>query len=514
MVDAEVLDAVGPASGSEPVSLDLRRSIVDAVLGRGGEELAAALDDFFGEDDRTAGLARWFSEEQLARIEPSRISAMLMRDIAAIDALIGDQVDEILHAPEFKRMEAAWRGVDLLLAETDDDEKIRLRLFNATWLELSRDFDRSIEFDQSTLFAKIYNEEYGMPGGVPYGLLVCDYAVRHRFSSGSGPVTDDVSTLSSIAQVAAAAFSPCVIGAAPELFGVSTFADLSYSQRLDTSFRLVEYQRWRKLREREESRFVGIALPRILLRDRYRDSAVREDGFRYIEGGTGVDSWLWGNAAFGFGVVAIRAFKEWGWFADVCGTRGDSNRGGVISDLPSPDFSTVEAAGYRRPLEVELTDKKQKALEDLGFISFSPCNFTRSVVMLGAQSLHLPTDEGDVAERANDRLSSMLQYVMCISRFAHYVKVMARDRVGAYSTPQDLERYLAEWLRNYTIGNTDAGPELKARYPLSGAQLEVRETPGRPGSMNCVMHLQPHFQFDQVVSGFKMRTEIQAARVR
>ncbi|EYR83977.1 type VI secretion system contractile sheath large subunit [Shinella sp. 838] len=501
--------AAGHASGGDGATGEagLRLRIVDAVLGRGGDAPAAALDRFLDCEDPDECLRLWFGP----RKGGDRWRAVLTRDIAAIDPLLGDQIDAIIHTPDFKALEASWRGVDLLLSETGNDDKVRVKLFNATWAELSRDFDRAIEFDQSTLFAKVYSEEYGMPGGVPYGLLLCDHAVRHRAPGGQ----DDVGTLTGLAQVAAAAFSPCILGAAPELFGVTTFADLSYAQRLDAGFQLGEYHRWRRLRDLEDSRFLGIAMPRVLLRDRYRDSASRQDGFRYSEGGAGVDSWLWGNAAFAFGVIAIRAFRDWGWFADMCGTRGpEGDLGGVVDHLPAPNFSTGEAIAYRRPLEVELTDKKQKILEGLGFIALTPRNFDRSVVFLGAQSLYAAPNDGDLPMQVNGRLSSMLHYVMCMSRFAHYVKIMARDRVGAYTTPQDLERYLEDWLRNYTIGNTDAGPELKARYPLAGARLEMSEVSGRPGVMNCVLHLQPHFQFDQVVSGFRMRTEVQAMRSR
>lgn len=501
--------AAGHASGGDGATGEagLRLRIVDAVLGRGGDAPAAALDRFLDCEDPDECLRLWFGP----RKGGDRWRAVLTRDIAAIDPLLGDQIDAIIHTPDFKALEASWRGVDLLLSETGNDDKVRVKLFNATWAELSRDFDRAIEFDQSTLFAKVYSEEYGMPGGVPYGLLLCDHAVRHRAPGGQ----DDVGTLTGLAQVAAAAFSPCILGAAPELFGVTTFADLSYAQRLDAGFQLGEYHRWRRLRDLEDSRFLGIAMPRVLLRDRYRDSASRQDGFRYNEGGAGVDSWLWGNAAFAFGVIAIRAFRDWGWFADMCGTRGpEGDLGGVVDHLPAANFSTGEAIAYRRPLEVELTDKKQKILEGLGFIALTPRNFDRSVVFLGAQSLYAAPNDGDLPMQVNGRLSSMLHYVMCMSRFAHYVKIMARDRVGAYTTPQDLERYLEDWLRNYTIGNTDAGPELKARYPLAGARLEMSEVSGRPGVMNCVLHLQPHFQFDQVVSGFRMRTEVQAMRSR
>lgn len=490
---------------------DIRLGMVDVVLGRSAPDLSDALDRFVAEESDATALRHWFGEAARSRTV-SQLLSLMARDIAAIDTLIGDQLDVILHHPDVKSLEACWRGVDHLLDEAQGDEKVRIRLFNASWPEISRDFARATEFDQSTLFSKVYNEEYGMPGGIPYGLLLCDYAVRHRAPSGTHHPFDDVGTLSGLSQVAAAAFSPCIIGAAPGLFGVSTFADLSYAQHLDSGFRLAEYQRWRKLREQEESRFLGVLLPRILLRDRYGDSSGREDGFRYRENGVGVDSWLWGNAVYAFGAVTIRAFRETGWFTDIRGARLEREEAGSVTmAAPAPEFSTGEAVAYRRPLEVELTDKKQKALEDLGFISLSPCSFSKSVTFLGAQSLHLVSSEGDAAERANARLSSMLQYVLCVSRFAHYIKVMARDRVGGYSTAAELQKFLREWLREFTIGNADAGPELKARYPLSKASVEIRELPGQPGKMNCIMHLQPHFQIDQMESGFRLRTEVEAA---
>lgn len=509
---------VGPEASAagmgERAGVALRETIVAAVLDSGDDALREAFSDFLADDARDGGLSAWFGTPihgAASRRDIDAIRQFIARDIAAIDALIGDLLDAILHHGDFRRLEASWRGVDYLIDHVESDEKVKVRLFNATWSELARDFDRAAEFDQSTLFSKVYNDEYGMPGGLPYGLLLCDYAVRHRYPAGAPQATDDVGTLAGLSQVAAAAFAPCVVSAAPELFGIQTFADLSHAQKLDTAFRLAEYQRWRRLQQTEESRFLGVVLPRILLRARYDDSHSRLDGFRYREGGSGIDAWLWGNAVYGFGAVAIRAFHDWGWFANIRGAYQDREEAGVVTGLPAPRFSTGEAVAYRRPLEVELTDKKQKALEELGFMSMSPCNFTRSVVFLGTQSLHVPDDVRDPVERANTRLSSMLQYVLCVSRFAHYAKVMARDRVGAYTTAEDLETYLNDWLRGYTLGNADAGPELKARYPLSGGSVEVKEVPGKPGMMNCVMHLQPHFQFDQMVTGFRLRTEMQAA---
>lgn len=496
----------------------LRLHVHAAVLDRESEPWGAALNAFVNADNASAALRLWFGDEAetlaLQRDRGLSLRTLLDRDLAAIDALLAEQLDAILHHAEFKRLEAAWRGIAYLTGEVEHNEKVIVRLLDATWVELERDFDRAGEFDQSTLFARVYSDEYGMPGGIPYGLLLCDYAVSHRRGSRSAAAapTDDIGVLSNIADVAAAAFSPCVVAAAPELFGVKNFAELSHVQSLDAGFRLSEYQRWSRLQQKEESRFLGVILPRILLREPHADETSRSTGCIYREGTREIGDWLWGNAVYGFGAVVIRAFQESGWFADICGESESRVSAGILARLPAPPFSTGEASACRRPLEVELTDRKQKALEELGFITLSPCSYTESVVFLGAQSLNVP-QVGDSAASRNARLASMLQYVLCVSRFAHYAKVIARDRVGAYTTADELERLLGEWLRGYMLGNPDAGAELKARYPLSGGSVEVREAPGKPGVFSCVMHVEPHFRFDQIVTGIQLRTEVQSARV-
>lgn len=489
--------------------------MVDCALDAAEGERALALQAFISEENPADLLRRWFGDRSLEDMREKRtrsLRVLLDRDLAALDAVLSEQLDAILHHPDLKRLEAGWRGVSYLLDQIESDDKVIVRLFSATWAELGRDFERANDFDQSTLFTKVYSEEYGMPGGLPYGLLLCDYSIRHRYTK-DAPVaaTDDIGTLSGLAEVSAAAFSPCVIGAAPELFGVANFAELSYAQNYDAGFRLAEYQRWRRLQQKEESRFLGVVLPRILLRGLHGDGPDRREGFIYRERALGIDDWLWGNAVFGFGAVVIRAFRESGWFADIRGAREGHLGAGLLNGLPAPPFSTGEGVAYRRPLEVELTDKKQKVLEELGFVALSPCSYTESAVFLGAQSLHVPAIE-DTPESRNARLSSMLQYVLCVSRFAHYAKVIARDRVGAYTTAAELQRLLGEWLRGYMLGNADAGPELKARYPLSGGRVEVNEIPGKPGILSCVIQVEPHFQFDQIVTGIQLRTEIPAAR--
>ena len=490
----------------------LRERVVSAVSDDDRDADGIDLEAFLEEEDTASLLCRWFGSEPL-RGMPTRDARSLRlridRDIAALDALLSEQLDAILHHRKFKQLEATWRGVSFLLDQVEEDDKVVIRLLSTTWKELGRDFDRSAEFDQSALFAKVYSEEFGTPGGLPYGLLLCDHSVRHRH--GGADSSDDIGTLSRLGEVAAASFAPCVVGAAPELFGVSTFAELSHVQHIDAGFRLAEYQRWRRLQEKEESRFLGVALPRILLRGLHDGAREQREGFVYRERALGIEDWLWGNAVYGFGAVVIRAFRESGWFADIRGAREGVFGAGRVDGLPAPLFSTGEPVAYRRPLEVELTDRKQRVLEELGFIALCPCGYTKSVAFLGAQSLNVPP-VADTAESRNARLSSMLQYVLCVSRFAHYVKVIARDRIGAFTTVAQLERLLGDWLRGYMIGNPDASDELKVRYPLSGGSVEVTELPGKPGSMACVMHIQPHFQFDRIVTGIQLRTEIQPPR--
>jgi type VI secretion system protein ImpD len=320
-----------------------------------------------------------------------------------------------------------------------------------------------------------------------------------------------------LAQVAAASFAPCVIGGAPQLLGIESFSELSHVQDLFAAFRAPEYARWNKFQRHDDSRFLGVVVPRVLLRETWSDAGSRTDGFRYREGrhGLGFSDWLWGNGVYAFGAVVARAFRDWGWFADIRGTRIDEEEAGLVTGFPAPAFSTGEAVAFRRPLEVEITDAKQKALDSLGFISLSPCRLTPFIALLGAQSVHVPADEtlvGTEVVDVNTRLSSMLQYMLCVSRFAHYIKVMTRDRVGAHTTAEELQHTLADWLRQYTTGNADASFEMKAKFPLSSGSVEVNEIPGRAGSYSCIIHLKPHFQIDQVITGFRLQTEVQGLR--
>jgi type VI secretion system protein ImpD len=442
-----------------------------------------------------------------------RVLAALDRAIARIDALLNAQVNAILHHPRFQRLEASWRGLRYLVENGAGAGgiagNIQVRVLTVTWTELCRDFERAGDFDQSCLFAKVYNEEFGMPGGRPYGLLIADYEVMHRRTPDHR--TDDIAMLRAAAGVAAAAFAPFVVGASPALLGLERFADLSLPIDLAGTFRHPDYQRWRGLQDSDDSRFLGITLPRVLMRLPYSDDRPTRHGFRFQEDSTAPDGggYLWGTAVYAFAAVTVRAFAATGWLADIRGTRPDRLDGGLVTGLPVPSFGT-ERPGFaiKYSTDVSIGDRQERELADLGLIPLSKAKNTEMSVFYSNQSVQTPRRFDTAAATANARLSAMLQYILCVSRFAHYIKVLGRERVGRFETGTGLQSYLQNWLTNYCIGNDDAPPETKARYPLREAQVEVRELPGRPGDYVCTIRLQPHFQLDDVATTFRLVTEL------
>lgn len=490
----------------------VRHDAVDGALGV--PEALERLEAFLAEGSPAEALAEWYGPEALFLASRNRQALIdaLDRDIAEIDALLTDQVNAILHAPRFQKLEASWRGLAYLCGIADGVEGVLVRVLNAHWAEICRDLERAIEFDQSGLFEKIYSDEFGMPGGKPYGVLIGDYAVQHR--PGPGHKTDDVAALSALAQVAAAAFAPVVLGCEPAMFGTDSFQDFGLNFDVRVAFSQPEYQRWLRLQSNEDARFIGITVPRILMRLPYLDDGQRHEAFRYREDARGLkpEDHLWGNAAYAFGGVLIRAFGASGWFADIRGTRRDETAAGLVTGLPVPWFATDAQGVAPKPVtEVVVNENLEKELADLGFVPLSRTKDLPLAVFYGNASLHRPPRYDTAIANANARLSVMLQYILCVSRFSHYLKVIGRDRTGSLTSADDCQRMLMSWLLNYVTGNDDAGPETKARYPLREAAVEVRDVPGKPGSFRCTIHLKPHFQLDQVVSSFKLVTELAPA---
>ena len=432
--------------------------------------------------------------------------------VAALDRAIGRQVNAVLHHPAFQRLEAAWRGLRYLVESCRDMENVRIRILSAGWRELCRDLDRAAEFDQSTLFRMVYSDEFGTAGGVPFGLMVCDYAVSHRITPGHP--TDDIAALQSLAAVAAASFCPFVFGAEPALFSVDSFAELGSGVDPCAFFNDVEHARWQRLRGMEDTRFVGVTAPRMLLRLPYRlGSRIRVDGFAYAEdiGGTGAGL-LWGNAAFAFAAVAARQFDRSGWFADLRGVPQDAVGGGLVTGLVRYAFDTdAHGLAAQPPVEVRLSAAQEQSVSNAGFIALSSVPYAPAVMFNSNASLHVPERFDRTEATVNARISAMLQYVLCASRFAHVLLVLMRERIGSFADAPGVEAALNEWLSQYTLGNDDAPMSTKAAFPLRSGGVEVRELPGRPGVLGCTMLLQPHFQLDNVQASFRLTTQLREA---
>ena len=462
------------------------------------------------EPDRAQDLLRTLTDQALkGTVSYDRnLTVTLNNAIAELDRKISRQLAAIMQSPEFAKLEGSWRGLNYLVKNSETSVNLKIRVLNASKRDVSRDLAKAVEFDQSRLFKSIYEDEFGTPGGEPFGLLIGDYYVRHQRAADHP--TDDIGALKAIAAVAAAAFCPFVTSCQPALFGLDSFADFAGDFDLARSFDGHEFARWRSLREADDARFVGIALPRILLREPYRFDPRRIDGFRYAESAGGdAENYLWGNAAFAFASVAMRAFDHYGWFADLRGAPDDLSGGGLVSGLPAHAFESLGKSGpFNAPLDVYLSDHQEKQLSELGIVPLSRVGYLEACVFYSAQSIHLPRSYDRPGATANARLSAMMQYVLCASRFAHYVKTIGRDRIGTFATATDFEEHLRQWLRSYCVANDDASNAVKVRYPLRDADVQVRDVAGRPGTFGCILHLKPHFQLDEIQASFRLVTEL------
>ena len=504
-----------PASAAS-VAIAAASPVRDAMLsghfvGSKDSALADAVTEFLGAPSGDA-IVLWFGAERGARlrIDPQALRDAIDRDVAAIDAMVSEQLDAILHHARLRKLEGTWRGVAWLADSVELSNRLKLKILNVGWPEICRDLERAIEFDQSLLFRKVYEEEFGTPGGEPYGLLVIDHEVRHR-SSAEFP-TQDTYALASLSGIAAAAFSPIIMGASPALLEVDTFADLATSTDLAAPLRNREHDRWRSLATRADMRFVGVALPHVLARPPWQDDGTRADGFRYREYAPTNEQRVWMSAGYAFASVVARAFTQYAWPADVRGVETDRIGGGLVTGLPLEPFSTdPDQVWVRKPVEIVLSDRQERSLLDAGLMPLSSIPFSEELVFGAVRSLQTPQRyQGPTANaaEANARLSTQVNSMLCVSRFAHYLKMKGRHMVGSFKTADEIERFLQAWLTQYVNGNTAASGESRARFPLVAGRVTVNEVPGKPGSFGCVIQLQPHYQLDDIAASFQLVTDL------
>ena len=433
----------------------------------------------------------------------------IYRSITDIDHKINDQLNAVIHHPRLQELEASWRGLWYLTTQSDGVNNAKIKILDISWAEVAKDIGRALEFDQSQLFQKIYSEEYGSPGGEPYGVLIGDYQISHKVSARHPH--DDIATLEGIAEIAAAAFSPFIASASSEMFGLDHFSELRLPLNLPAIFAQSEYVRWRTLRNKPDSRFIGLALPRTLVRRPYRTTPGSYKGLFFYEKPARKEEQaiLWGNACYAFAGVLLREFINVGWFGHIRGVPRDHIGGGLVTNLPTDAFATDPNNVAPKPVtDVVITDSIERDISNLGFIPLCQCFGTSFVAFYSNPSIQvtkrLVTKEAEV----NARLAAMMQHVLCGSRVAHYIKVMIRDKIGSFVTASECEEFLRRWLFKYTTGRDDLEWEAQARYPLREAAVKVKEHPEKPGHFLCVIHLVPHYQTDQMVSELELVTEL------
>jgi len=425
--------------------------------------------------------------------------AMITARIAQIDHLVSIQLNEVLHAEPFQKLEGSWRGLKYLMDQSETSAMLKIKILNVGKRELLRDLQRAPEFDQSALFKKVYEEEYGVFGGAPFGALIGDYEF--------GKHPEDIELLEKISNVAAAAHAPFLSAASPDMLNMERFTSIDAPRDMGKIFDTTEYAKWKSFRQSEDSRYVGLTLPHILMRMPYGRAGATVDGFNYEEGVDGTDhsKYLWGNAAYALGARLTTAFAHYGWCAAIRGVEG----GGLVEGLPTHNFTTDEGdIALKCPTESPITDRREKELADLGFVPLVHCKNTDYAAFFSVQSAQKAKLYDKDAANANARLSTQLPYILAVSRFAHYLKAMMRDKIGSFMSRKECETFLNQWILMYVVGNDEVAPEVKARRPLRDARIEVMEIPGKPGCYRAIAFLKPHFQLDELSISLRLVADL------
>jgi len=419
--------------------------------------------------------------------------------IAEIDRLLSAQLNEIMHHEDFQKLEGSWRGLQHLVKNTLTGPQLKIRVMSVTKKDLLKDFERALEFDQSNFFKKIYEEEYGTFGGAPFGALIGD------FEFGNHP--QDMALLENIAGVAAAAHAPFLSAASSGLFGWDTYSEMTEVRDISKIFDRTEYMKWRSFRESEDSRYVGLTMPHVLMREPYGSATKPTETFSYEEDVDGKDhkKYLWGNAAYALGTRLTEAFSMHGWCVAIRGVEG----GGLVQGLPTHTFATDEGeVAMKCPTEVAITDRREKEFADNGFIPLVHCKNTDYAAFFATQSANKAKKYDTDAANANARLSTQLQYIFAVSRFAHYLKAMMRDKVGSFMSRENAQDFLNRWIRNYVLDSDNASQREKAERPLREARIDVAEIPGKPGCYRAVAFLRPHFQLDELSVSLRLVADL------
>ncbi|HEX7933450.1 MAG TPA: type VI secretion system contractile sheath large subunit [Paraburkholderia sp.] len=440
------------------------------------------------------------------RLIPDDVLASIESMIKAIDETLTQQINVIIHTEEFQKVESAWRGLHYLVNNTETDETLKIRVMNVSKGDLYRTLKKykGVAWDQSPFFKKLYEEEYGQFGGEPYGALVADY-----YFDNSGP---DVDLLTQIAKISAAAHAPFIAAADPAVMLMESWQELANPRDLTKIFQTPEHAAWRSLRESEDSRYVGLAMPRFLARAPYGAKTNPVDEFDFEEDTAGADSskYTWANAAYAMATNINRSFKRYGWCSRIRGIES----GGAVEDLPVHSFPTDDGGvDMKCPTEIAISDRREAELAKNGFMPLVHKKNSDFAAFIGAQSLHKPAEYEDPDATANANLAARLPYLFACSRFAHYLKCIVRDKVGSFKEKDDMQRWLQNWILNYVDGDpAHSSEEVKARRPLAAAEVVIEEVEGNPGYYTSKFFLRPHYQLEGLTVSLRLVSKLPSAK--
>ncbi|MGK9237206.1 type VI secretion system contractile sheath large subunit [Inquilinus limosus] len=442
-----------------------------------------------GYDVARKGVAAFVSELLKPSAQNERINVGLVDNmVAEIDLKLGAQVNEILHAPAFQRLESAWRSVKFLVDRTDFRQNIRLNLLTASREELLQDFEDSPEISKSGLYKHVYTNEFGQFGGRPFAAMVADIAF--------GPGSQDIKLLQDMSAVAAMSHAPLIGGASPEFFGLDTYEGLANLRDIQAILEGPKFAKWRAFRDSEDSRYVGLAMPRFLLREPYHPGSIQARSFNFDEEAAGrSENYLWGNAAFALASRLTESFAKYRWCPNIIGPQS----GGTVEDMPVHLFESMGQTQAKIPTEVLISDRREYELAEQGFVPLTMRKDSNNAAFFSANSVKRPkvfanTPEGK-AEELNYRLGTQLPYLFIVSRLAHYIKVMQRENIGSWKSRTELESELSNWIRQYVSDQENPSASVRSRRPLRRAEIKVEDVEGEPGWFRVSMTVQPHFKY-------------------
>lgn len=426
--------------------------------------------------------------------------------IAQLDLKLTEQINLIMHHEDFQKLEGAWRGLSYMVNNTETDEMLKIRFMNISKADLGKTLKRfkGTAWDQSPLFKKIYEAEYGQFGGEPFGCLVGDYYFDQT--------PPDVELLGEMAQVAAAAHAPFISGASPTIMQMATWQELANPRDLTKIFTTPEYAAWRSLRESEDSRYLGLAMPRFLARLPYgaKTNPVEEFAFEEDTHSADHSRYAWANAAYAMATNINRSFKLYGWCSRIRGVES----GGAVEGLPVHTFPTDDGGvDMKCPTEIAISDRREAELAKNGFMPLLHRKNSDFAAFIGAQSVQKPSEYTDPDATANANLAARLPYLFACCRFAHYLKCIVRDKIGSFKERDDMQLWLQKWIMNYVDGDPAHSSETtKAQKPLAAAEVQVSEVEGNPGYYSAKFFLRPHYQLEGLTVSLRLVSKLPSAK--